>query len=260
MTIGPTELSADAWAALPSALSQTFIIFCRVGSCLLLVPGFSNTRIPTQVRLFVALGITIALAPVIGTKIEILQQSGSWAMTRLIFIEAARGALIGLLARCFMAALEFAAEAAASGVGLMSQTAAISENEPSPAFTTLITGTATALIFAGDQHWEIIRGLAASYSIMPVGDAFQVRPSLISIAQVFSKAFLLTLQVCSPFIVYAIFINMLFGFLNKIAPQIPVFFISAPFIAAGGLALLYLVADESLTLFSTVFASWLVTG
>ena len=38
----------------PQALLATFLIFCRVGTCLMLMPGFSSPRVPMRVRLFLA--------------------------------------------------------------------------------------------------------------------------------------------------------------------------------------------------------------
>ncbi len=32
-----------------------FLLFCRIGGCLMLAPGFSSSQIPMQIRLFVAL-------------------------------------------------------------------------------------------------------------------------------------------------------------------------------------------------------------
>ena len=37
------------------------IIFCRVGACFMVLPGFSSDRIPVQLRLFVAIAIALAL-------------------------------------------------------------------------------------------------------------------------------------------------------------------------------------------------------
>ena len=46
-------------ALAPRAALGAFVLFCRIGGCLMLAPGFSNTQIPTQVRLFVALAVTL---------------------------------------------------------------------------------------------------------------------------------------------------------------------------------------------------------
>ncbi len=36
------------------SVPTTFTVFCRIGACLMLVPGFSSVNIPVQIRLFVA--------------------------------------------------------------------------------------------------------------------------------------------------------------------------------------------------------------
>ena len=40
----------------PATVLAAFLIFCRIGACLMLMPGFSSARVPLQVRLFVAVG------------------------------------------------------------------------------------------------------------------------------------------------------------------------------------------------------------
>ena len=50
----------------------------------------------------------------------------------------------------------------------------------------------------------------------------------------------LMLRLASPFLIYGLMFNVGIGLINKLAPQIPVFFISTPFLLAGGLFLLYL--------------------
>jgi flagellar biosynthetic protein FliR len=50
------------------------------------------------------------------------------------------------------------------------------------------------------------------------------------------------------------------GIANKLVPQIPVYFISIPFVLAGGLLLLYVTIGEALRLFMAGFTAWLTTG
>jgi flagellar biosynthetic protein FliR len=45
-----------------------------------------------------------------------------------------------------------------------------------------------------------------------------------------------------------------------LTPQIPVYFISMPFVVAGGLLLLYFVSKQFFELFITGFAAWLTRG
>jgi flagellar biosynthetic protein FliR len=55
-------------------------------------------------------------------------------------------------------------------------------------------------------------------------------------------------------------INFLFGIMNKLAPQIPVYFVSFPFVLAGGLLLFYFTFTEILRLFMRGFETFLVNG
>ena len=129
-----------------------------------------------------------------------------------------------------------------------------------PALATFITLTATVLLFATDQHWEVLRALLASYTVMPVNEPVAAEIGLARLADAFSSTFMLALQISSPFIVYALIINLMVGIANKLVPQIPVYFISMPFVLAGGSLLLYFTIGEALRLFIAGFIAWLAAG
>jgi flagellar biosynthetic protein FliR len=61
------------------------------------------------------------------------------------------------------------------------------------------------------------------------------------------------LRLGSPFVAYAVLINLAIGFVNKLTPQIPVYFISLPFVIAGGLILVYFGIVPLLRLFADGF-------
>ena len=55
-------------------------------------------------------------------------------------------------------------------------------------------------------------------------------------------------------------VNFAFGLTNKLTPQIPVYFISLPFVIAGGLFVLYFTLGEFLGVFVQSFSLWLANG
>ena len=81
--------------------------------------------------------------------------------------------------------------------------------------------------------------------------------ALNQLASRLSEAFVLTLRITSPFIVYSVIVNLAVGLINKLTPSIPVYFISVPFVLFGGFLLLYLTSDELLTQFMLGISSWL---
>jgi flagellar biosynthesis protein FliR len=241
---------------------HTFLLFCRIGGCLMFMPGFSSPRVPMQVRVFLSMAATLALAPIMVPAIKAaVSPLSAIAGLQLILAETTKGALIGLMGRFFFLALEFVSTLAASAAGFSNMPGIpLEAAEPTPEFAAFITMTATTLFFITDQHWEVLRALLASYRAMPVTASYSTQLGLVQMTDVLARAFLLGLQISSPFIIYSIGINILFGIANKLTPQIAVYFVSLPFVVMGGLIVLYFVIAEFLNLFILGFAHWLKTG
>jgi flagellar biosynthetic protein FliR len=237
-----------------------FILFCRIGGALMLAPGFSSPRLPARARLFIALTLTLALAPPLtGGKPFAIANLG--ALAGLLFGELLLGGVIGLLGRLYFLALETMMMAASMAIGLSNNFGApIDETEALPPIATFITLTATCLIFVSDLHWELIRGIVASYSVMPVGVLLRPQAALALVADDLARSFLLALRIVSPFIVFAVIVNLGIGLVNRLTPQIPIVFVSGPFVIAGGLALLYFIAGSMVSVFMAGFADWAVKG
>jgi flagellar biosynthetic protein FliR len=246
----------------PDTILYVFFLFCRIGGCMMLMPGISSTRIPMQVRLFIAIAVTLALTPLLlPTMAKALPDPAPVGALLMVVSETAIGGLIGVMARIFFLALQFMATAAAMYVGYGNMSGApIEDPDPQPSFAILITLTATLLLFLTDQHWEILRALVASYSALPIGQPVATQFSVIKLADVTSNAFILGLQISAPFLVYSLIVNLMVGIANKLTPQIPVYFISIPFVLAGGLFTHYFTVGEFLRVFITGFTAWLATG
>ncbi|MFC4173655.1 flagellar biosynthesis protein FliR [Microvirga sp. GCM10011540] len=246
----------------PETFLAVFLIFCRIGGCLLVVPGFSSARVAPQIRLFIALAVTLALAPLLVERFQVsLKDQQPLTTLGWILTETLTGLLIGLLGRVFFLALQTMVTAIAMAIGFGSIPGTpIEETEPMAAIGSLIMMVATTLIFLSDLHWELFRGLIASYSRIPVGEGFGAQMALIQIADQITAAFLLALRVSSPFIVYSVIVNLAVGIANKLTPSIPVFFLATPFILAGGMLILYFLFREFMLLFMAGFVSWLTQG
>ena len=125
---------------------------------------------------------------------------------------------------------------------------------------TLISFAAIALLFAANLHWELLRGLVASYDVMPVGADFNARLALKQIADVLGESFRLALRIASPYVIYALVVNLALALVNRLTPQVQVFFVATPFVAAGGLLLLYFTIKPAIEAFISGFGVWLISG
>jgi flagellar biosynthesis protein FliR len=255
-------LFAGSHSAGPHLVLGVFILFCRIGACLMLAPGFSSVQIPTQVRLFMALAATLALAPMLLDKVPHAALGDDPVVAlRYIGTELLVGFSIGFLGRLFFLALETLAVAAATGLGLANAFGIeIDQGETLPPLASFISISATALIFFMNLHWEVLRGLAASYNAVPISDVFHPGFSLRQIAPLAGTTFKIALRVCSPFLIYALIVNFAISLINRLTPQIAIFYISTPFVIGGGMLLLYFVLKSTLLEFMIGFSTWLTTG
>lgn len=245
-----------------NAVLTAFILFCRIGGCLMLMPGFSSPRIPVMVRLFLCVAITLAFVPFLGGSVEkLIEGISTLGLLHLIVSELLIGGLIGLMGRIFFAALETLGTSIAMQMGLANALGApVDETEPLPSIADLLTFLATTLLFVTNLHLEVVRGLVASYRTLPVASGFGPQFGLIQVADTLSKSFYLGLRVASPFILFGLVFNLAIGLANKLTPQIQVYFIATPFAVAGGLFLLYFTFKQVIELFMAGFASWLAGG
>lgn len=235
------------------------LILCRVGSCMMLLPGFGSTRIPMQFRALLAAAISLTLLPLLyDLGAEAARLAGENGRPLLLGGEILNGLTIGLLARLFMAALSFSSTILTNVIGLAPTPGVpIDDTEPAPPLVNLISLTATLLIFATDLHHELIRALISSYGALKISSPIDMGWYLDQILERLGRTSMLALQLCGPFIVYAVIVNLAIGFANKFTPQISVYFITTGMVAAGGFFLLYFVIDDWFGLFLQDFMSWL---
>ena len=214
----------------------------------MLVPGYSSANVPAQVRLFVALVTTFALTPILISVLKPLADNAApLTLALLIGSELLVGSVIGLGGRVFFLALQTMSTVMASAIGLSNIPGTpIGDNDPAPASVPLIMAAVTTLFFLTDQHWQVLRGLMNSYDVWQPGNRIGGEHGARTARSRLSEAFVLTLRITSPFIVYSVIVNLAVGLINKLTPAIPVYFISVPFVLFGGFLLLYLTSDELL--------------
>jgi flagellar biosynthetic protein FliR len=238
-------------SGLADSVVATFIVFCRIGACMMLMPGFSSINVPVQVRLFIAIVTSFALTPLlIGILRPLLADAQPFTLAYFIGTELFVGGAIGLGGRVFFLALQTMATAMTSAIGMSNIPGTqIGDVDASPALVSMIMAGVTTLFFMTDQHWQVVRGLLNSYDLWRPGLWIGGDVALSQLLDRLGAAFVMTLRITSPFIVYSVVVNLAIALINKLTPAIPVYFISIPFVLLGGLLLLYLTSDELLTQF-----------
>ena len=142
------------------ALAATFmLVFARIGTMVMLLPGLGELSVPVRVRLTVALVLTAVLVPLHRDAYAIdLRTFGP--VVALLGEELFIGAVLGLTARLTISALQVAGSVIAQQLGLGFVTAV----DPTQGQQTVIVGNfltilGITLVFTADLHHLVIAAL-----------------------------------------------------------------------------------------------------
>jgi flagellar biosynthesis protein FliR len=217
-----------------------FLVFCRIGSCFMALPGFSSARLPSQVRILVALAVSMSCLPILWDTVYPKVAGGGAIYIALIGTEVLIGTMFGLIARFFTLGLQFAGSVLTMMIGFNATPAAdVLEDSSENQMTNMISFCGLMMLFIMDFHHVVFRVLMDSYTVMPMGGVPNSQKMLITLTDTISKTYFLMLRLSSPFIIYGLMFNIGVGLVNKLAQQMPVYYISAPYLIAGGLLLVY---------------------
>ena len=213
-------LGAEAFA--------TFVVFARVGMVFMLLPGIGEVYVSSRIRLLLAGGMTLLLAPVVrpglppepGSPIELLL---------LLGMEIGIGIFIGTAVRMTLNALQVAG----SIIGMQTGLSAAMAFDPSTASQGALTASflgavALIVIFTGDFHHLMIRAIADSYIMFPPGQAWPIDDFTQAMVQMVSSSFSLGVRMAAPFVVFGVVFFLGLGLLARLMPQMQVFFVSQP--------------------------------
>jgi flagellar biosynthetic protein FliR len=248
--------------AFSDSIFVLFLIICRVGGCVMFAPGLSSLRIPVQIRLFVTLGITAALSPILIPQLtETVAATSANARVFMMFTEIFIGSAIGLMARFFIFALQFAATAISNFIGLAGIPGIpLEEAETGSPLATLVSSAAIVIIMSMGLHIEMLKGVMESYNVIPLGQELPIGPLTSNLVRAVSETWLLALRLCGPFLLYGIVVNFALGLGNRFAQQISVYHATTGVVILGGLLLLYLIWIDWILIFLDSYQAWLRAG
>ncbi|AYC99673.1 flagellar biosynthetic protein FliR [Neorhizobium sp. NCHU2750] len=236
------------------AVMALFLAFCRIGGCLMVMPGFSSARLPMQIRLFIALALSLALLPMFWDTLYPPATAAPEVYLVTIFSETITGVVFGMVARIYSLGIQFAGSIMSMAIAFNSSpTGDIFEDSSDNNLTSLLQTGALFVLFILDFHHYMIKAVAESYTTIPVGTLVGAQKSLISVTDALAATFKIMLRLASPFILYGMLFNVVVGMINKLAPQIPLYFISTPYALAGGILLVYFTIAALLDQFADGF-------
>jgi len=213
---------------LPAFAAVFLFGFARIGTMVMMLPGLGEMTVSPRVRLTIALALTAVILPLHRGDYQIdLQAYGPVLLT--LGQELLVGAVLGLLARLTISALQIAGTVVAQQMGLGFVTAVDPTQGQQGAIVGNFLGVlGVTLIFATDLHYLVIAALNDSYTLFKPGEV----PLFGDVANVLSTsiagAFRIGIQLSAPFLVFGLLFNLGLGVLSRLMPQMQVFFVGMP--------------------------------
>jgi len=225
------------------ALGATFILmFARIGTMVMLLPGLGELSVPARVRLTVALVLTAVLFPLHRAAFAIDLKSFVPVVT-MLGQELLIGAVLGLTARLTISALQVAGSIIAQqlGIGFVT-TVDPTQGQQGVIVGNFLTVLGITLIFATDLHHYVIAALHDSYALFHPGEIPLSGDVAALVTRATAAAFRIGVQLAGPFLVFGLLFNLGLGVLSRLMPQMQVFFVGVPLsILIGFIALLFVI-------------------
>ena len=235
------------------------LVFVRLGAALMLMPTIGESTVPARTRLHLALAFTLVLTPVLADSLPALP-GGALELFVLVLGEAAVGLFLGASARIVMSALHVGGMVFA----FQSSLAAAQVFDPNQASQTSITGNflnllAVMVIFVTDLHHLLLAGLVDSYTVFPAGAPWPAADGANAMARLVADAFRIGMQIAAPVLVSGFLLYLGAGLLNRLMPQMMVFFVMLPIQITLAFVIFTLSLSGMLYLFINFFdETWLV--
>ncbi len=233
---------------LPEIAFTFLLIFARLGTMVMLMPALGEQSVPARIRLGIALSMTVVLYPMAAaTYTSVLPQTIA-GLVGLAAGEFAVGFFVGLAARLVLSAMQVAGATIASQSGLaMAQAFDPNQGAQGVLFGNFLAVLAITMIFVTDLHHLVVAGIHGSYTLFPPGEWMPVGDLAKYAVNTVAEAFRIGIQISAPFLAFGLIFYLGLGILNKLMPQIQIFFVAMPANIMMGILLLGLLLATLVT-------------
>jgi flagellar biosynthesis protein FliR len=234
---------------LPALAAAFMLVFARIGTMVMLLPGLGEQSISARLRLTIALVLAAVILPLHRNAYQI-DTTALGPTVVLLVGEILIGAVLGLTARLTISALDVAGSVIAQQLGLGFVTAIDpTQGEQGVILGNFLSMLGITLFFATDMHHLVIAALNDSYTLFAPGEVPATGDVAALVTKTVSGAFRIGIQLSAPFLAFGLLFNLGLGVLSRLMPQMQVFFVALPLSILLGFLCLILVLGSMMGLF-----------
>ena len=218
-------------------LAQIFWPFVRVGSCFMVAPAFGAAFVPRRIRLVIAGGVALIIAPLVPSPPGVAPFSAAGLV--ITVQQLVIGVALGFCMQVVFDAVTLGGQLLANSMGLSfaynldplhgAQTPVLGQF-----YTLLVTMTFLAL----NGHLRLIEILVEGFRTLPIGTTGLGPDGLWTVVQWGSTLFAGALSVALPGVTALVIVNISFGVLSRAAPTLNLFAVGLPVSLVFGLVIM----------------------
>jgi flagellar biosynthetic protein FliR len=200
-------------------LNGFLLALARASAWTVITPPFRATSVPVRVRVALAVGLALLVAPQLAPSEGELSSS---ALIGSVVAQVGVGLALGFVVMLLLSALQAAGHMIdiVAGFGLASIYDPMSGNQSSP-FGRLYELLATVLLFAVNGHVVLVRGFLHSFEAIP-GTHFDAGAFAEILTQGLGSMFVAAVQIALPLGAALFVADIALGLLGRAAPKINV--------------------------------------
>ncbi|WP_417689790.1 flagellar biosynthetic protein FliR [Roseibium sp.] len=236
---------------LPEIAAVYMLMFARLGTMIMLMPALGETAVPMRIRLSIALLLTLVMYPIGVSTYPDELLANPLRLLLLMGGEFVLGFVIGLSAKMITFALQTAGViiASQSSLAMALGTDVTNSGQQGALVSNYLSILGVTLIFVTDTHYLIIAAMHDSFTMFPPGGWMPVSDFAEMATQTVANVFSIAVRMSAPFLVVGIVFYFGLGLLNKLMPQMQIFFIAMPVNIAIGLGLLLVLMTTMMTFY-----------
>jgi len=238
---------------LPQVAFAFMLIFARMGTLVMALPGIGDRVVPPRVRLVLALALTFIMYPLVNTLFPALPSTIN-AVLAAMTGEMIIGGAIGFTVRMIISAIQVAGSVIAIQTGLaFAQNVDPTQGIQSTLFSSFLSVLSVTLVFATDLHHLLLVAMYDSYTLFRPGSSLIAGDFADVALETLANGFRVATQLSAPFLVFGLIFYLGVGVLSRLIPQVQVFFLAMPANIMFGLVLVMLLLSTMMIWFIDYF-------
>jgi flagellar biosynthetic protein FliR len=232
-----TDLDLSHW------VSRYLYPFARVSGLLMVIPMIGTRMVPQQIRLLLAVAVTLVIVPVLPPFPQ--PQAFSLESLFVVLHQLLIGVLLGYVVEILTQSFVVAGQLIAMQTGLGIATTV----DPSQGASVVVISQwllfMVSLVFLSlNGHLVMIEVLVDSFYSMPIGASSWSQDSLGQLVHWSGWMFAAGTVIALPALTALLVVNLAFGVMTRAAPQLNIFALGFPVTMMVGLFILWLTLSD----------------